>query len=74
VSGPDAEAEGHKRSRAAAVEAAMTALGDRLRDPEVRAGARRAAVGLSKAVGASVDELGRRGRNGKPTPGDGPVR
>jgi hypothetical protein len=65
---PDIETERRERSRTAAVDRAMTALGDRLRDPEVRDGARRAAAGLSTAVGASVDELGRRGRrNGTPT-------
>ncbi len=70
-SGHDAEAERRERSSAAAVDAAMTAMGDRLRDPEVRAGARRAAAGLSTAVGASVDQFGRRGRrHGPPTPGD----
>jgi phage shock protein PspC (stress-responsive transcriptional regulator) len=59
---PDVDAERQERSRAAAIDRVMTALGDRLRDPEVRDGARRAAAGLSTAVGTSVDELGRRGR------------
>jgi|GEM_PF-2781326 len=58
----DVEAERREQSRTAAIDRAMTALGDRLRDPEVQDGARRAAAGLSTAVGATVDELGRRGR------------
>jgi phage shock protein PspC (stress-responsive transcriptional regulator) len=39
---------------------AATALGERLRDPEVQAGARRAAASVSQALSASADELGRR--------------
>jgi phage shock protein PspC (stress-responsive transcriptional regulator) len=50
------------RSPVDAVDAAMTELGRRVREPEVRAGARRAAASLSTAVSATVDELGRRGR------------
>ena len=60
----------NERTRAAAVDAAMTKLGDRLREPEVRAGAQRAAVGLAAAVGASAEELRRRGRR-TPPGGDG---
>jgi phage shock protein PspC (stress-responsive transcriptional regulator) len=60
----DADAEQRDRSRAAAIDAAMTSLGDRLRDPEVRAGARRSAAGLSAAVGASIEEIAARTRRG----------
>lgn len=66
--GADAEAERRERSRTAAVDAAMTSLGDRLRDPEVRAGARRSAAGLSAAVGASVEEIAARTRRGESPP------
>lgn len=61
-SGPPSEAERQERTRAAAIDTALTSLGDRLRDPEVRDGARRAATGVSTAVGASVDELSARAR------------
>ncbi|MCW2717901.1 PspC domain-containing protein [Pseudonocardia sp.] len=63
LQGPPSEAERRERSRAAAIDAALTSLGDRLRDPEVREGARRAATGVSTAVGASVDELAARARS-----------
>jgi hypothetical protein len=43
-----------------AADDAATALGDRLRAPEVQAGARRAAASVSNAVVKSVDEVGRR--------------
>lgn len=59
---PVAETERQKQSRAAAIDGALTSLGDLLRDPEVRVGARRAATGVSTAVGASVDELAARAR------------
>lgn len=65
AAGVDADAERRDRSRAAAIDAAMTSLGDRLRDPEVRAGARRSAAGLSTAVGASVEEIAARTRRGE---------
>lgn len=42
-----------------AVDSAMTSLGQRLRDPQVQAGARQAATGLSTAITASVNKLGR---------------
>jgi phage shock protein C len=48
------------RSPLAAVDDAATALGERLRTPEVQAGARKAAASVSQALNASVDELGRR--------------
>jgi len=59
---PVSETERREQSRAAAIDGALTSLGDRLRDPEVRVGARRAATGVSTAVGASVDELAARAR------------
>jgi hypothetical protein len=46
----------------------MTSLGDRLRDPEVRAAARRSAAGLSAAVGASVEDIAARTRRGEKPP------
>jgi hypothetical protein len=46
----------------ARVDAALTGLGERLRDPQVQARARQAATGLSAAVGASIDGVARRGR------------
>jgi hypothetical protein len=48
------------RSPLTAADDAATALGERLRAPEVQEGARRAAASVSQAVTASVDELGRR--------------
>jgi len=60
------------RSPVAAVDSAMTALGQRLRDPQVQAGARQAAAGLSTAISVSVDQLNRRGRGGEP-PVPGPA-
>ena len=50
------------RSPLAAADDAATALGDRLRTPEVQAGARKAAASVTQAVTASVDELARRVR------------
>jgi phage shock protein PspC (stress-responsive transcriptional regulator) len=50
------------RSPLVAADDAATALGDRLRTPEVQAGARKAAAGVSEAVTASVEELARRVR------------
>jgi len=51
-----------QRSPLEAADDAATALGDRLRAPEVQAGARKAATSVSQALAASVDELGRRVR------------
>jgi hypothetical protein len=52
----------------------MTSLGDRLRDPDIRAGARRSAAGLSTAVGASVGSLtSRTRRDARPTGEPSPV-
>jgi phage shock protein PspC (stress-responsive transcriptional regulator) len=48
------------RSPLTAADDAATALGERLRTPEVQEGARRAAASVTQAVTASVDELGRR--------------
>ena len=74
TSGPDtaaghteaAEAPGGavppQRSPLETADDAATALGDRLRAPEVQAGARRAAASVSQALAASVDEVGRRVR------------
>lgn len=59
---PVAQADRRERSRATAIDAALTSLGERLRDPEVRVGARRAATGVSTALGASVDEIAARAR------------
>jgi phage shock protein PspC (stress-responsive transcriptional regulator) len=53
------------RSPLAAADDAATALGERLRDPEVKEGARRAVNSVSQAVSASVDEVGRRVRRDK---------
>jgi phage shock protein PspC (stress-responsive transcriptional regulator) len=50
------------RSPLTAADDAATALGDRLRTPEVQEGARRAAGSVTQAVTASVDELARRVR------------
>lgn len=50
------------RSPLDAADDAATALGERLRAPEVQEGARRAAASVSQALAASVDELGRRVR------------
>jgi phage shock protein C len=51
-----------QRSPLETADDAATALGDRLRAPEVQAGARRAAASVSQALAASVDEVGRRVR------------
>ncbi len=53
------------RSPLEAADDAATALGDRLRAPEVQDGARRAAASVSQAVAAGVDEVGRRVRRGR---------
>jgi phage shock protein PspC (stress-responsive transcriptional regulator) len=50
------------RSPLDAADDAATALGERLRTPEVQEGARRAASSVSQAVTASADELARRVR------------
>jgi phage shock protein PspC (stress-responsive transcriptional regulator) len=63
---PAAEAGQRPHDPVAAVDSAMTNLGQRLRDPQVQAGARQAATGLSTAITASVDQLGRRGRRDEP--------
>ena len=51
-----------QRSPLEAADDAATALGERLRAPEVQEGARRAAASVSQALAASVDEVGRRVR------------
>lgn len=56
------------RSALDTVDATMTAVGERLRDPEVQATARRAARHASDAVAAGVAGIGRRG----PHDGTGP--
>jgi phage shock protein C len=50
------------RSPLAAADDAATALGDKIRAPEVQAGARRVAASVSQAVTASVDEVGHKVR------------
>ena len=50
------------RSPLEAADEAATALGERLRAPEVQAEARRAAASVTQALAASVDEVGRRVR------------
>lgn len=50
------------RSPLTAADDAATALGDRIRAPEVQAVARRVATSVSQAVTASVDEVGRKVR------------
>jgi hypothetical protein len=50
------------RSPLDAADDAATALGDRLRAPEVQEGARRAAASVSQALAASVEEVGKRVR------------
>jgi hypothetical protein len=57
---PAAGAVPQPRSPLSAADDAATALGERLRDPHVQAGARRAATSVSQALNASVDEVGRR--------------
>jgi phage shock protein PspC (stress-responsive transcriptional regulator) len=51
-----------QRTAIEAADDAATALGERLRAPEVQAGARQAAASVSQALAASVDEVGRRVR------------
>ena len=51
-----------QRSALEAADDAATALGERLRAPEVQEGAKRAAASVSQALAASVDEVGRRVR------------
>ena len=60
--GPPPGAVPAQRSPLEAADDAATALGERLRAPEVQAGARRAAASVSQALAASVDEVGRRVR------------
>jgi phage shock protein PspC (stress-responsive transcriptional regulator) len=60
--GPPPGAVPSQRTPIEAADDAATALGERLRAPEVQAGARRAAASVSQALSASVDELGRRVR------------
>jgi phage shock protein PspC (stress-responsive transcriptional regulator) len=64
----DAQPEASSRPSLQAVDAAMTAVGDRLRTPEVREGTRRTLTGLSTALEASVGELGNRARRNRPSP------
>jgi phage shock protein PspC (stress-responsive transcriptional regulator) len=62
---PTAQDAGKARSPITAADDAATALGERLRAPEVKEGARRAANSVSQAVTASVDEVSRRVRRDK---------
>jgi phage shock protein PspC (stress-responsive transcriptional regulator) len=59
---PGAEGGSPPRRPLAAADARMTAFGQRLRAPEVQAGAKRTAAVLSDAIGTSIGEVGRRGR------------
>jgi len=59
---PPAGAVPSPRSPLEAADEAATALGERLRAPEVQAEARRAAASVTQALAASVDEVGRRVR------------
>jgi phage shock protein PspC (stress-responsive transcriptional regulator) len=63
---PAADPSQRPRDPVTAVDSAMTALGQRLRDPQVQTRARQTATDLSTAIGASVGQLGRRGRRGEP--------
>ena len=56
------------RSPLEAADEAATALGERLRAPEVQAEARRAAASVTQALAASVDEVGRRVRRDRTPP------
>ena len=56
------------RSPLEAADDAATALGERLRAPQVQAEARRAAASVTQALAASVDEVGRRVRGDRTTP------
>ena len=60
------------RSPLDAADDAATALGERLRAPEVQAEARRAAASVTQALAASVDEVGRRVRRDRTPPTPGP--
>jgi phage shock protein PspC (stress-responsive transcriptional regulator) len=57
---PDPAAD--KRSPVDAVDAALTGVGERLRDPSVQASARRTATHVAAAVSASAHAVSRRGR------------
>jgi phage shock protein PspC (stress-responsive transcriptional regulator) len=62
TTGPAPGAIPTPRSPLTAADDAATALGDRLRTPEVQEGARRTANSVTQAVTASVDEIARRVR------------
>jgi phage shock protein PspC (stress-responsive transcriptional regulator) len=63
---PEPDVTQQDASRTAAIDAAMTSLGDRLREPEVGERGRRSAAGLSTAVVASVDTVAPRVRRDNP--------
>jgi hypothetical protein len=65
---PPAGAVPSPRSPLEAADEAATALGERLRAPEVQAEARRAAASVTQALAASVDEVGRRVRRDRTPP------
>jgi len=65
---PPAGAVPSPRSPLEAADDAATALGERLRAPEVQAEARRAATSVTQALAASVDEVGRRVRRDRTPP------
>jgi hypothetical protein len=54
---PEPDAAQQEASRTAAINAAITSLGDRLREPEVPERARHSTAGLSTAVAAGVDPV-----------------
>jgi hypothetical protein len=65
---PPAGAVPSPRSPLDAADEAATALGERLRSPDVQAEARRAAASVTQALAASVDEVGRRVRRDRTPP------
>ena len=63
---PEPDTAQQEASRTAAIDAAITSLGDRLRDPEVRDRVRRSTAGLHTAVAAGVDAVATRVRRDSP--------
>jgi phage shock protein PspC (stress-responsive transcriptional regulator) len=63
---PEPDTAQQEASRTAAIDAAITSLGDRLRDPEVHDRGRRSTAGLHTAVAASVDAVATRVRRDSP--------
>lgn len=69
-SDPTDTEDSRTRSTVESINAAMTSLGDRLRDPQVQADARRAAARVGDAMNASIEEVARRTRRERPADGD----